>query len=120
MGQRCSDTRRQFHRCQSSSINLIGGVENRWSERDRRPSPDLAVCRGRKREGAMEELGLRQREEDLGKPIIMHQSISFILADMATKIEAARLLTLSAASALDSGERAGEGGGGSQPICAWR
>ena len=64
-------------------------------------------CRSRKREGGNGGgLGLCQREEDLRKPIIMHQSISFILADMATKIEAARLLTLSAASALDSGERA--------------
>ena len=36
----------------------------------------------------------------------MHQSLSFILADMATKIEAARLLPLRAASARDSGERA--------------
>ena len=50
---------------------------------------------------------IRDRErETFGKPISKHQSISFILADMATKIEAARLLTLSAANALDSGERA--------------
>ena len=55
----------------------------------------------------MEEAWAYAKErKTFGKPIIMHQSISFMLADMATKIEAARLLTLSAASALDSGERA--------------
>ena len=57
--------------------------------------------------GAMEEATEYAMEsETFGKPISKHQSISFMLADMATKIEAARLLTLSAASALDSGERA--------------
>ena len=61
-------------------------------------------CRGGNARGAMEEAWAYAKErKTFGKPIIMHQSISFILADMATKIEAARLLTLSAASALDSG-----------------
>ena len=40
-----------------------------------------------------------------GKPIIKHQAISFMLADMATKVEAARLLTWKAAIKSDSGER---------------
>ena len=41
-----------------------------------------------------------------GKPIFEHQSISFMLADMSTKIEAARLLAWKAAQMLDKGERA--------------
>jgi acyl-CoA dehydrogenase len=38
-----------------------------------------------------------------GQPIAMHQGVSFLIADMATKIEAARLLTWQAAWMLDSG-----------------
>ena len=57
--------------------------------------------------GAMEEAWAYAKErKTFGKPISQHQSISFMLADMATKIEAARLLAYSAASAIDSGERA--------------
>ncbi len=39
-------------------------------------------------------------------PIAMHQGISFLIADMATEIEAARLLVWQAAWLLDRGERA--------------
>ncbi len=37
------------------------------------------------------------------QPIAMHQGVNFLIADMATKIEAARLLTWQAAWMLDSG-----------------
>ena len=43
--------------------------------------------------------------ETFGKPICEHQAIQLKLADMATKIEAARLLTRSAAAKKDRGER---------------
>ena len=39
-----------------------------------------------------------------GKPIIEHQAVAFRLADMATRIEAARALVLHAASLRDAGE----------------
>ncbi|HEY2326426.1 MAG TPA: acyl-CoA dehydrogenase family protein [Gaiellaceae bacterium] len=39
-------------------------------------------------------------------PIAMHQGVNFLIADMATEIEAARLLTWQAAWLLDQGERA--------------
>ena len=53
------------------------------------------------------ELGLRyaQERKTFGKPIAEHQAIQFKLADMATKVEAARLLTLKAARMKDAGER---------------
>ena len=38
-----------------------------------------------------------------GVPIAMHEAIQFLLADMATKIEAARLLTWKSAVLLDQG-----------------
>ena len=53
------------------------------------------------------ELALRysQERKTFGKPIAQHQAIQFKLADMATKIEAARLLTRKAARLKDAGER---------------
>src|SRR3954462_2128438 len=53
------------------------------------------------------ELALRysQGAKAFGKPIAKHQAIQFKLADMATKIEAARLLTLRAARMKDAGQR---------------
>ncbi len=47
-----------------------------------------------------------QERESFGKPIWKHQSVGNLLADMATKMRAARLLTLDAAQRLDAGERA--------------
>jgi alkylation response protein AidB-like acyl-CoA dehydrogenase len=54
------------------------------------------------------ELGLRYAQERraFGKPIAQHQAIQFKLADMATKVEAARLLTRKAARLKDAGARA--------------
>jgi alkylation response protein AidB-like acyl-CoA dehydrogenase len=46
-----------------------------------------------------------QQRETFGKPICEHQAIQLKLADMATKIEAARLLTYQAAEKKDRGER---------------
>ncbi len=47
-----------------------------------------------------------QDRETFGKPIWQHQSVGNLLADMATKTRAARLMTLDAAAVLDSGKRA--------------
>ncbi len=46
-----------------------------------------------------------QERETFGKPIFQHQAIQFKLAEMATKLEAARLLTYDAAAKYDRGER---------------
>ena len=53
------------------------------------------------------ELALRysQERKTFGKPIAEHQAIQFKLADMATKVESARLLTRKAARLKDAGER---------------
>ncbi len=53
------------------------------------------------------ELALRyaQERKTFGKPIAEHQAIQFKLADMATKVEAARLLTFKAARLKDAGQR---------------
>jgi len=55
--------------------------------------------------GAMEEsLSYAQQRTAFGKPIFEHQSIQFMLADMATEIDAGRLLTRQAAALSDSGK----------------
>lgn len=47
-----------------------------------------------------------QERRAFGKPIAQHQSIQIKLAEMATKLEASRLLMLNAAEKKDAGERA--------------
>ncbi|WP_319436053.1 acyl-CoA dehydrogenase family protein [Mycobacterium sp. RTGN5] len=52
-----------------------------------------------------DSLAYAQERESFGKPIWKHQSIGNYLADMATKLTAARQLTRYAAERYDSGER---------------
>ncbi len=52
-----------------------------------------------------ESVAYAQTRKTFGKPIAQHQAIQIKLADMATRVEAARLLTEQAARAYDSGER---------------
>jgi alkylation response protein AidB-like acyl-CoA dehydrogenase len=52
-----------------------------------------------------EALAYAQQRETFGKPIAEHQAIQIKLADMATRVEAARLLVDSAARAYDTGAR---------------
>jgi alkylation response protein AidB-like acyl-CoA dehydrogenase len=52
-----------------------------------------------------DSLKYAQDRESFGKPIWKHQSVGNYLADMATKLTAARQLTLHAARCYDSGER---------------
>jgi alkylation response protein AidB-like acyl-CoA dehydrogenase len=53
------------------------------------------------------ELALRysQERKAFGKPIAQHEAITFKLAEMGTRTEAARLMTLKAARMKDAGER---------------
>ena len=53
-----------------------------------------------------EALRYSQQRRTFGRPICQHQAIALKLADMATRVEAARLLTEKAAAAVDRGERA--------------
>ncbi len=46
-----------------------------------------------------------QQRETFGRPIFEHQAIQFMLAEMATKLQAARLMTYDAARRADAGER---------------
>jgi alkylation response protein AidB-like acyl-CoA dehydrogenase len=53
-----------------------------------------------------EAIRYAQQREAFGKPIAQHQAVQLKLAQMATKVEAARLLTLQAAERKSAGERA--------------
>ncbi len=52
-----------------------------------------------------DSLRYAQQRETFGQPIWRHQAVGHRLADMATAVEAARLLTTRAAAALDAGRR---------------
>jgi len=111
MGQRCSDTRGvTFNDVRIPEGNLVGGVEGGgWMNAMKafdHSRPSVSSHAVGNAQGAMEEAWAYAKERvTFGKPISQHQSIAFMLADMATKIEAARLLTHSAANGLDKGER---------------
>jgi alkylation response protein AidB-like acyl-CoA dehydrogenase len=65
----------------------------------------LAVGLGR---GALEEARRYALERrTFGKPIAEHQAISFMLSDMATEVDASRLLVRRAAALCDAGQRFG-------------
>jgi hypothetical protein len=49
-------------------------------------------------------LAYARERTSFGKPIVEHQAVNFRLADMATSIEAARALVLSAAALRDAGQ----------------
>lgn len=91
--------------------NLLGGVEGRGFKQM------MAAIEVGRINVAARGVGVAQRAFDLaldyaevrhafGVPISQHQAIQFKLADMATQIAAARLLTLDAARCKDAGERA--------------
>ncbi len=90
--------------------NLIGGREGEGfkqimtgleSERINVAARGVGVARAAF-EAAIE---YAQKRQTFGKPICEHQSIQIKLADMATRIEASRLLVQSAAEKKDRGER---------------
>ncbi len=91
--------------------SLLGGIEGEGFTQMMRgleigriqvASRALGVARA-----ALEDsLRYAQQRESFGKPIWQHQSVGNYLADMATKLEAARQLVLYAARRYDSGERA--------------
>ncbi|HEU5395133.1 MAG TPA: acyl-CoA dehydrogenase family protein [Candidatus Methylomirabilis sp.] len=64
-----------------------------------------AMAVGLARGALQESLSYAKQRVQFGKPIAGHQAIQFKLADMATEIDAARLLTWQAAAAMDRGER---------------
>ena len=96
--------------CRVSADNLIGGEEGRGLQhilgglelgRINVAARGVGVARA----CLDESVRYAQIRKTFGKPIAEHQAIQLKLADMATQVEAARLLVESAALAYDKGER---------------
>lgn len=63
-----------------------------------------AQCVGMAQAGLEIAIAYAKERQSFGKAIFEHQAVSFRLADLATRLEAARQLVLSAAALKDSGE----------------
>ncbi len=111
LGMRCSDTvPLDFDDCYVGPEALVGEYNQgyvdalRVLERGRVGIGALSVGLAR---GALEEaIAYSKERRAFGKPIAEHQAIQFMLADMLTKLETARLLVFDAASTLDRGDDA--------------
>jgi len=109
LGMRCSETAEMiFDNCRVPAENLIGEVGDGFVQ-------SLKVLDGGRisiaalscgiAEGAMNAaLAYSKEREQFGKSISQFQGISFKLADMATQVEAAKLLTYQAAELKDKGK----------------
>ncbi|MEX2253722.1 MAG: acyl-CoA dehydrogenase family protein [Thermoleophilaceae bacterium] len=110
LGQRASDTAAlSFNDVEIPEGNLLGEENKGFKlammtlDRTRPGVSAMAVGIGR----AAFEFACEYAKErvQFGVPIAMHQAIQFMIADMATKVEAARLLVWQSAALLDQGER---------------
>jgi acyl-CoA dehydrogenase len=110
LGQRASDTAQiQFDDVEIPEEYLLGEENHGFKlammtlDRTRPGVAAMGVGVGR---AAFEFARDYSKERiQFGVPIAMHQAIQFMIADMATKIEAGRLLVWQSASLLDQGKR---------------
>jgi acyl-CoA dehydrogenase len=110
LGQRASDTALiSFDEVEIPAGNLLGEENHGFKlammtlDRTRPGVSALAVGIAR---AAFEFASEYAKERvQFGVPIAMHQAVAFMIADMATKIEASRLLVWQAATLLDQGKR---------------
>lgn len=111
LGYRGIDTGEvSFHDVRVPADNLIGGVEGQGLKQILAGLELGRINVGARGVGLArvcleEALAYAQQRQSFGKPIAEHQAIQLKLADMATRVEAARLLVESAARAYDTGGR---------------
>ncbi len=99
-----------FEDCRVPAANLIGAEEGRGLQQvlnglELGRINVAARGAGLARACLEESLRYAQQRRTFGKPIAEHQAIQLKLADMATRVEAARLLVEHAARAYDAGRR---------------
>jgi alkylation response protein AidB-like acyl-CoA dehydrogenase len=99
-----------FEDCRVPVANLIGAEEGRGLQQvlnglELGRINVAARGAGLARACLEEALAYAQQRKTFGKPICEHQAIQVKLADMATRVEAARLLVEAAARAYDAGGR---------------
>jgi acyl-CoA dehydrogenase len=110
LGQRASNTATiSFDDVEVPAGNLIGdenkGFKLAMMTLDRTRPGVAAMAVGIARAAFEFATNYSRERVQFGVPIAMHQAIQFMIADMATEIEAARLLTWKSAVMLDQGER---------------
>jgi len=110
LGQRASNTATiSFNDVEVPAENLLGeenkGFKLAMMTLDRTRPGVAAMATGIARAAMEFAVDYAKERVQFGVPIAMHQAIQFIIADMATEIEAARLLTWKSAATLDNGER---------------
>ena len=110
MGQRASNTATiSFDEVEIPAENLLGeenkGFKLAMMTLDRTRPGVAAMATGIARAAFEFATEYSKERVQFGVPIAMHQAIQFMIADMATEIEAARLLTWQGAVELDQGKR---------------
>jgi acyl-CoA dehydrogenase len=110
LGQRASNTATiSFNDVEIPAENLLGeenkGFKLAMMTLDRTRPGVAAMAVGIARAAFEFAVNYSRERVQFGVPIAMHQAIQFMIADMATEIEAARLLTWKSAVMLDRGER---------------
>ncbi len=110
MGQRCADTAEvTFEEVRLPRMSLLGteaeGFKVAMQTLDR-TRPLIAIQAVGLARAAMEAaIDYAKNREQFGVPIAKHQAIQFMIADMATDIEAARLLAWQSAWMADNDQR---------------
>ncbi len=110
MGQRASNTATiSFNDVEVPAENLIGeenkGFKLAMMTLDRTRPGVAALAVGIARAAFEFATEYSKERVQFGVPIAMHQAIQFMIADMATKVHAARLMTWNGAVELDQGKR---------------
>jgi acyl-CoA dehydrogenase len=110
MGQRASNTATITFNDVEIPANHLIGEENRGFKiammtLDRTRPGVAAMATGIARAAMEFAIEYSKERVQFGVPIAMHQAIQFLIADMATDVEAARLLTWKSAVMLDQGQR---------------
>lgn len=108
LGQRASDTRSiTFENVKVPKENLIGKVGEGFKialrTLDRTRPPIAASAVGAARAALEHSIRYSKERKQFNQPISQFQGIQFMLADMATKVEAGRLLCYRAGYLLDHG-----------------
>lgn len=109
MGMRGSATAELvFNNCRVPKENLLGNIGDGYRIAlkilDSSRITVAAQCLGLGKGALEQSLLYANQRQAFGKPIAHHQAIQFAIADMATELDAARLLTFRAAALYDAGQ----------------
>ncbi len=110
MGLRASNTAAiTFEECEIPADHLLGeenhGFRLAMMTLDRTRPGVASLATGIARAALEFAIDYSKERVQFGVPIAMHEAIQFMIADMATGVEAARLLTWKSAVLLDQGKR---------------